>query len=203
MSEGMVSSLNWRTLSSGAGQFNSVDGRVVQPGFGAADLYVLAFALVALQADAGHAAHDIGDVLVRQAIDYAFRHHIQNIVGGALFVDGLRYALRIRDHGDFLVLGGDLHLGFDVARLASDDPDLLGENREADIGNGQRIVAGCDADEIELALRIGGSGDVSRLQFDAGAWQHRVLPVHRAAGDGAGFLLAHGGAFPEIARPPA
>ncbi len=103
-----------------SGKFNAIDGRVVKPRFCAANLHVLAFTLIALQAYARHSANDVGDVFVRQALNDALRHYIQDIVGSALLVDVLGYAERVRHNCDFFSFGLDLKHGIHASGLAGD-----------------------------------------------------------------------------------
>ena len=96
----------------------SVDSHVAQAGFGAANLHVFAFALVALEGDTGQPAHGIGNVGVRQAGDDFRRQHLQDIVGGTLAVERLHLAVfALRMHRDFFALGFDLEHGVQVCRL--------------------------------------------------------------------------------------
>ena len=91
------------------GDGDTVHHDVGQARLGAANLYVLAFAFIALKRHARHAAQGVGDVGVGKAGDDLRGQHLQDVIGSASAVDGLGFAaLALREHGDLIVFALNL-----------------------------------------------------------------------------------------------
>ena len=71
----------------------AVDGDIAEARLRAADLDVLAFAFVALEGNAGHAADGIGNISIRQAGDDFAGEHLHDIVRGNLTIEGFNFAV--------------------------------------------------------------------------------------------------------------
>ena len=90
----------------------AVERHIGQARLCAADLHVFAFAFIALERNARQASNRVGHICIRQAANHFGRKHLQDVVGGALAIDGIRFsvsALGSDDH--FLRLRADFKYG--------------------------------------------------------------------------------------------
>ena len=91
---------------------HAVNGHIAQARLGAANLHVLALALVALQGHAGQPANGIGDVGIRQAGDDFGGQHLHNVVGGSFAIERLDLStLALSANDDLLAYRLDLKYG--------------------------------------------------------------------------------------------
>ena len=97
-------------------------------------------------------------------------------------------------HDDLLGNGGDLYRDRNGEHLADGEIDvLLNDGGEAGLGDGERVTAGCEVQESEMAVAVGGFGadviGIEILCFDGGAWNAAPFFVQHVTLDGAGRTL--------------
>jgi hypothetical protein len=147
---------------------NAVDGYVAQPRLSAADLYVLAFAFIALQRNAGQPAHGIRDIGIWQAGDNLRRQHLHDVIGGLLDIDRLDLApLTITAYRDRFILHADLEHGIHVGHTSCTDRHVGRKRREADIRDRELVRTRRQVKNCDLSLAIRYYRLPIRLQFHA------------------------------------
>src|SRR3984893_4817191 len=122
---------------------HAIKSYVAEARFGAANLNVFAFTLIALERHAEHAADRIRDIGIGQADDYVRWQHLDDIVGGEFPVKSLDLApLAVTTDDHLLSHRIDLEHGIHVCRASRSNGHLLGKRRKSDVGNGNRVSAG-------------------------------------------------------------
>ncbi len=168
----------------------AVDRDITQAGFRPANLHVFAFAFVALQGDARQAADGVRDICVWQTGDHFRRKDLDDVLSGALNVDGLGFALHPLSGNQNLVgLGCDLQDGVDGSRIAHAYFDVALERGKADIGDGELVIAGRDLADAEESQVIGDGLSAAWLKPNARALQSSAPHVFRCSNHGAAIGL--------------
>lgn len=138
-----------------AGHMDAINGHIVQPWFGAANLNVLAFALIPLEGNARKTPDRIGDVGIGQARDHVGRQNLDDVVGGALNSERLDFsAPAFAGHGHDFIVGADLQNRIHTGCGIRGDGDLCRIESEPLMRDGNRIPARVEVLDRELTIRV-------------------------------------------------
>ncbi len=183
----------------GGRQVHAVHGHVAQTWFGAANLHVLAFALVALQRHVVEPAERIRNVGIRQAGNDLGRQDLEDVVGRALAIERLHFAaLALRSNFDHLSASLHLESGVNVYHASRSHGQIVGrERREAHGRNGELVGTRGQATDGELALAVRDRCLPAWLQLHARALHYGVRRVCHVAGNRAFALLRLGQSRPK------
>jgi hypothetical protein len=182
-SAGMASSFTLRTPF-GRWQVDAVDSHIAQAWLCAANLDVLALALVTLQGHTGQPPHSVGDIRIRQAGDDLVRQHLNDVVAAVLSMLIASTPPCWRSPRTVTTsLCNALCKTASRRRLSRSDRHVRRKWGEAHRVDAELVLAGSHAADRELSLSVRHRRTSLRLQFHTRARQNSTAGIRLTARD--------------------
>ena len=163
---------------------DAVDGDVGKARLGSANLHIFTFAFVPFNGHTGQSAEGISHVGVGQTANHFRGKHLDDVIRGALAVDGLGFAGgTLRGDQNFKVLRLHAEFCLDVRGLAGSDIHRLREGLEPNVGDRDGVASRLKVIYEELTASVGNDAHTLGLHRNLSANQRATRTIGNVSGD--------------------